>query len=69
LLQNVEGVLALVKGEALGPSLHDDLREVVETAQVLHHELALKGGDRALKQGNTGHHEHHVDDVEVNSVV
>jgi hypothetical protein len=43
-----------VKEEALGLLLHGDLKEVVERAKVLHHELALKGGDHALKERTLG---------------
>lgn len=38
--------------------------EVVERAQVLHYDLALKGGDRALKECSIGRREHNVVDTE-----
>jgi hypothetical protein len=63
-LQDVEGVLALVKKETLRPLLGDDAEEVVEMPQVLHRELTLKGDDRAPKKIDTGRHEHDVVDVE-----
>jgi hypothetical protein len=47
-LQDVDGVLALVEEEILRPVLGGDAEEVVEGPQVLHHELPLKGDDRAL---------------------
>jgi hypothetical protein len=37
---------------------------VVERTQVLHRELTLKGDDHALEEGNTGHHELDVVDIE-----
>ena len=36
----------------------------MERAQVLHRELELKDGDRALKEGITGRREHDVVDIE-----
>jgi hypothetical protein len=53
-----------VKEEALGPRFHSGPRKVVERAQVLLCELALKGNDHALKQGTTRRREHDVVDVE-----
>jgi hypothetical protein len=47
-LQDVDSVLTLVKEETLGPTFDGDAKEVVEGHQVLHRELPLKGGDRAL---------------------
>jgi hypothetical protein len=41
LLENVDGVLSLVKEEALGVVLHNNPQEVVERAQVLHRKLTL----------------------------
>jgi hypothetical protein len=46
--------------ETLGTTLHSDLEEVVERTEVLHHELVLQGGDRALEEGDTGRREHDV---------
>jgi hypothetical protein len=37
---------------------------VVERAQVLDRELAMKGSDRTLEKGGTGRREHDVIDVE-----
>jgi hypothetical protein len=70
-LQDVEGILVLVKKKAIGPPLHGDPEEVVERVEVLHRKLALKGGDRALKESGTGHSKHDVIDIdeEVDGVV
>jgi hypothetical protein len=62
-LQDVKSILALVKEEPLGPSLGSDAEEV-ETSQVFHRELPLKGGDRAMKKVGSGRREHDVVDVE-----
>jgi hypothetical protein len=64
MLQDVEGVLALLEEETLRPPLCGDPEEVVERPQVLHHELALNSDDRAQKEGSTRHREHDVVDVE-----
>jgi hypothetical protein len=53
-----------VKGEGLGLTLHDNRKEVVEKAQVIHRELTLQGGDRVLEKGGIGRHEHDVVGVE-----
>jgi hypothetical protein len=47
-LQNVDGVLALVQEETLGPVFSGDAEEVMERPQVLHRKLPLEGNDRAL---------------------
>jgi hypothetical protein len=47
-LQDVDGILALVEEETLGPALGGDAEEVAEGPQVLHRKLPLKGNDRAL---------------------
>jgi hypothetical protein len=47
-LQDVDGVLALVKEETLGPAFDGNAKEVVEGAQVLHRKLPLEGDDRAM---------------------
>jgi hypothetical protein len=41
-LQNVDGVLTLVKKEALRAALHSDPEEVVETVEVLHQTRAAE---------------------------
>jgi hypothetical protein len=64
LLQNINGVLLLVKEEALWATLQGDPEKVVERAQVLHHKLALQGSDRELEENGTGCREHNVVDVE-----
>jgi hypothetical protein len=60
-----------VKEEDLELVLHGDPYEVAERAQFLYLELALQGGNGALKTGGTGCREHDVVDVEqkVNGVV
>jgi hypothetical protein len=47
-LQNVDGVLALVHEETLGPTFGGDAEEVMERPQVLHRNLPLEGDDHAL---------------------
>ena len=47
-LQDVDGVLALVKEETTGPTLGSNVKEVVEGPQVLHRKLTLEGDDRAM---------------------
>jgi hypothetical protein len=64
LLQDVEGVLALVEEETLRPLLGSYTEEVVERSEVLHRKLVLISDDCALKKIGTGHHEHDVIDVE-----
>jgi hypothetical protein len=62
-LQDVDCVLALVEEETLRPALGGDAEEVVKGLQV-HHELPLKGDDRALLKVRGGCREHNVVDVE-----
>jgi hypothetical protein len=62
--RDVDGVLALVKEETLGPAFSGDADEVVKRPQVLHRELPLKGNDRALKKVGGGCCEHNIVDVE-----
>jgi hypothetical protein len=47
-LQDVEGVLALMQEETLGPAFGGDAEEVMERPRVLHRELTLEGNDRTL---------------------
>jgi hypothetical protein len=55
----------------VGAALNSDPEEVVERAQVLHHELTLQCSNRVLEEYDIGHHEHGVVDIEqeVDSVV
>jgi hypothetical protein len=46
--QDVDGLLALVKEENLGPTFGGNAEEVVKGPQVLHRKLSLEGDDRAL---------------------
>ena len=62
-LQNVDGVLALVKEEAMGRRSMVIPMEMVERAEVLYRELTLQHDDRAL-EGGTGCFEHDVVDME-----
>jgi hypothetical protein len=58
--------LALVKEESMGAAFHGDPEEVVERAQVLHHELTPQCGNRVLEGYHIGRHEHGVVDIEKN---
>ena len=64
MLEDVDGVLALVQKQALGPTLHGDPREVVQLTQVFHRELLLEGGDDAVQEVVGGGLEDDVVDVE-----
>jgi hypothetical protein len=63
-LKEVDGVLSLVKEQALGTTLDDDPQEVMEHPQVLHRELLLKAGDDATLEPSGGGGEHNIIDVE-----
>ena len=53
-VQNIEGILPLVKEEARRARLNSDAKEVVELTKILHSKLLLQRGDNALKQLLTG---------------
>ena len=59
-LQNIEGVLPLVKEKTRRARLNSDAQEVVELTQILHSKLLLQRGDDTLKQLLTGGCEHNV---------
>jgi hypothetical protein len=44
-LEDVNGVLALVEKQALGPTLHGDPQELVQLTHVLHRKLLLEEDD------------------------
>jgi hypothetical protein len=54
----------MVEEETMSLPIGGDLEEVVVRSQVLHHELALKCGDRVLKKSDTRCYEHDAVDVE-----
>ena len=60
-LQNIEGVLPLVKEKTRRARLNSDTQEVVELTEILHSELLQR--DDTLKQLLTGSCEHNVIDV------
>ena len=62
-LQNIEGVLPLVKEKTRRARLNSDAQEVVELTEILHSELPLQRGDDTLKQLLTGSCEHNVVDI------
>jgi hypothetical protein len=49
-LKDVPSILALVEEEAVGPLLYCDDEEVVERAEVLHHELLLESYSGTLEK-------------------
>jgi hypothetical protein len=53
----------VVNEEARGAMFHDEPKKVVKSAQV-HRELALRGSNHALLEGDTGRCEHDTVDVE-----
>src|SRR6185437_14866762 len=63
-LQNIEGVLPLVKEKTGRAMLNSDAQEVVKLTEILHSELLLHRGDDTLKQLLTGSCEHNVIDIE-----
>src|SRR6185295_8892030 len=62
-LQNVKGILPLVKEKTRWARLNSDAQEVVELTEILHSELLLQRGDDTLKQLLTGSCEHNVVDI------
>ena len=62
-LQNIDGILPLVKEEARRARLNSDAQEVVELAKIIHSKLLLQRGDNALKQLLTGSCEYNVIDI------
>ena len=63
-LQNIEGVLPLVKEKTRRARLNSDAQKVVKLAQILHSKLLLQRGDDTLKQPLTRGCEHNVINVE-----
>src|SRR6185312_2401516 len=63
-LQNIEGVLPLVKEKTRRARLNSDAQEVVELIEILHSKLLLQRGDDTLKQPLTRGYEHNVINVE-----
>src|SRR6185295_5815316 len=63
-LQDIEGVLPLVKEKTRRARLNSDAQEVVELTKILHSELLLQREDCTLKQLRTGGGEHNVIDIE-----
>src|SRR6185312_12968450 len=63
-LQDIEGVLPLVKEKTRRARLNSDAQEMVELTKILHSELLLQRGDDTLKQLLTGGCEHNVIDIE-----
>src|SRR6185503_19295392 len=57
-LQNIEGVLPLLKENTRRARLNSDAQEVVELTEILHSKLLLQRGDDTLKQLLTGSCEH-----------
>jgi hypothetical protein len=53
-----------VRKDALRATCHGDPEKVVKRAQILHRELTLQGGNRALEENGSGRHEHDVVNVE-----
>jgi hypothetical protein len=50
MLQDIKGILTLVKENTTLTGLNYHAQEVVKLAQILHGKLLLKGGDNPLKQ-------------------
>ena len=63
-LQNIEGVLPLVKEKTRRARLNSDTQEVVELTKILHSKLLLQRHDDALKQGLTGSCENNIIHIE-----
>src|SRR6185369_9569612 len=63
-LQDIEGVLPLVKEKTRRVRLNSDDQEVVELTEILHSKLLLQRGDDTLKQLLTRGCEHNVINVE-----
>jgi hypothetical protein len=53
-LQNIKGMLPLVKKKTRLVRLNSDTQEVVKRTEILHRKLLLQRGDNALKQLWTG---------------
>jgi hypothetical protein len=63
-LQDIKGILSLVKKKARLERLNNNTQEMVKLAKILHSELLLQRGDNVLKQLRTGGYQNNVINIE-----